>query len=351
LASSGLLAAKHVLLGGGAGTAPTSDSALDDGATTANTLTYTGSGGFALTGGPLAVGSSPPTVTGTGIIGLGETTGQACASGADCIIANSSAHQALLSNNNATAVPIAVTPAATTANNIPVYSGTAGSVLGTGITPGTGVATALAAGVSGSGAICLASGSACGSGSSPAFSALTSATNTTAAMLVGTGASLGPTGSGTVSANQINGTATSGLATGILKNTTSTGVPSIAVSGTDYAAPCTTTATTGASATLSTCFTVNQEATAGTAITYTLPTAASGLQYCIDNGNGGSANTGTLELLTSASGQFIVFTDGTLSATGGYVISGGAARDGACVYGIDSTHWMFLPHAGSWAKH
>jgi hypothetical protein len=39
---------------------------------------------------------------------------------------------------------------------------------------------------------------------------------------------------------KINGTALSGLATGLLKNTTSTGVPSIAVAGTDYAAPAST---------------------------------------------------------------------------------------------------------------
>ena len=70
-----------------------------------------------------------------------------------------------------------------------------------------------------------------------------------------------------------------------------------------------------------------------------------------DNSNGGAANTGILTLATSASGQFMVFTDGTLTATGGNVTSGGAARDGACVYGIDTTHWMFLPHSGSWTKH
>ncbi len=117
-------------------------------------------------------------------------------------------------------------------------------------------------------------------------------------------------------------------------------------------AVCTTTITTGTTATLSTCFTVNQEATAGTGVTYTLPTAASGLQFCIDSGwNGSAANTGVLTLATSASGQFMVFTDGTLTATGGNVTSGGAARDGACVYGIDSTHWMFLPHSGVWTKH
>lgn len=117
-------------------------------------------------------------------------------------------------------------------------------------------------------------------------------------------------------------------------------------------APCTTTITTGASATLSTCFTVNQHATAATAITYTLPTASSGAQFCADNGyNGSAADTGTVEFLTSAAGQYLVWTDGTLSASGGYGISAGAARDGACVYGVDSTHWMFLPHSGTWTKH
>jgi phage baseplate assembly protein gpV len=125
-----------------------------------------------------------------------------------------------------------------------------------------------------------------------------------------------------------------------------------ATAGTDYSTPCATTITTGTSGSLSTCFTVNQEATAGTGVTYTLPTAAQGLQYCIDNGyNGSAADTGILTFATSASGQFMVFTDGTLTATGGNVTSGGAARDGACVYGIDSTHWMFLPHAGTWTKH
>ena len=93
--------------------------------------------------GSISAGSGAPAITGTGIIGLGESTGQGCASGADCFIANSATHQMDLSNNNATAVPVAVTPATTTTNNIPVYSGTAGSTLGTGITPASGVATFL----------------------------------------------------------------------------------------------------------------------------------------------------------------------------------------------------------------
>lgn len=51
------------------------------------------------------------------------------------------------------------------------------------------------------------SGAGCGSGGSNAFSALTSSTNTTAAMVVGTGSSLSYSGTGTLNANQITGLA------------------------------------------------------------------------------------------------------------------------------------------------
>jgi hypothetical protein len=96
----------------------------------------------------------------------------------------------------------------------------------------------------------------------------------------------------------------------------------------------------------------NEHATAGTAITGTLPTAAAGLQYCVANAyNGSAANTGVLTVATSASGQFIIFTDGTLSATGGNITSGGAAGDAACLVGVDSTHWYLYVQAGAWTKH
>lgn len=96
----------------------------------------------------------------------------------------------------------------------------------------------------------------------------------------------------------------------------------------------------------------NENATAATAIVYTLPTAAKGKQFCFSNAyNGSAADTGTLELLTSASGQFIIFTDGTLSATGGYVVSGGAAADAACMVGVDATHWALYVQRGTWTKH
>lgn len=60
------------------------------------------------------------------------------------------------------------------------------------------------------------------SSGSTAFSALTSSTNTTAAMLVGTEASLGPTGTGTITANLVpaSGSATCGVNGCVVMNTT-----------------------------------------------------------------------------------------------------------------------------------
>jgi hypothetical protein len=121
--------------------------------------------------------------------------------------------------------------------------------------------------------------------------------------------------------------------------------------------------TTGASCTIGTTsgctavaynsgYVFNEDATAGAAITYTLPTAAAGKQYCFGNAYNGSApDTGTLALQTSAAGQYIIYTDGTLSASDGYVISAGAAADFACLVGVDATHWMFRPSEGAWARH
>jgi len=106
------------------------------------------------------------------------------------------------------------------------------------------------------------------------------------------------------------------------------------------------------STTLNSAFYYNQNATAATAMTFNLPTAAVGKQFCIANSNNGSAaNTGILTIATSATGQFIIFTDGTLSATGGNVTSGGAAADAACVVGVDSTHWQLYTQVGTWTKH
>jgi len=68
---------------------------------------------------------------------------------------------------------------------------------------------------------------------------------------------------------KINGTSLSGLATGLLKNTTGTGVPTIATAGTDYQLPITLTTTGSGVATLS-LNTLNIPN-----VSYTLPTATS----------------------------------------------------------------------------
>lgn len=97
-------------------------------------------------------------------------------------------------------------------------------------------------------------------------------------------------------------------------------------------------------------FYFNQHATAATAITYNLPTAAAGKQFCFANSNNGAANTGALTIATSAAGQYIIYTDGTLSASGGNIASGGAAGDAACMVGVDSTHWIAYVQRGTWTK-
>jgi hypothetical protein len=91
------------------------------------------------------------------------------------------------------------------------------------------------------------------------------ATVTTNANLTGDVTSIG----NAATVVKINGTSLSGLATGILKNTTSTGVPTIAAAGTDYQAPITLTTTGSGVATLSS-NTLNIPN-----VSYTLPTATS----------------------------------------------------------------------------
>jgi hypothetical protein len=100
--SSALLAANHVLLGGGAGTAPSSDANLDDGATTANTLTYAGSAGIAASSGPVTAGAAASECTaGTagGICGA-EGTDATPASAIGFLDFNSADHAGHWNSNN-----------------------------------------------------------------------------------------------------------------------------------------------------------------------------------------------------------------------------------------------------------
>ena len=78
------------------------------------------------------------------------------------------------------------------------------------------------------------------------------------------------TGATALTVVRINGTLLSGLATGILKNTTGTGIPTIAVAGTDYLTPA------GSAASLTNFPTLNQSTT-GNAATATLATTANNI--------------------------------------------------------------------------
>jgi hypothetical protein len=91
-------------------------------------------------------------------------------------------------------VVLATSPTLTTPN---IGAATASGLTLSGITGSTQCIHVNSSGVA------SGTGSDCGSGGSTAFSALTGSTNTTAAMLVGTGASLAPTGSGTITASSL----------------------------------------------------------------------------------------------------------------------------------------------------
>lgn len=178
----------------------------------------------------------------------------------------------------------------------------------------------------GAGTLCLTSlnGAAplfgsCAGSAATAFSAITGSTNSSAAMVVGSGATLAPTSAtaGVISANQINGTSMAGLATGILKNTTTTGVPSIAVANTDYlpvASPTFTGTLTGAAGSFSTTLLVTGHTTFE-GVTSTGATGTGNLVY------GTSPTFVTPALGTPASG--------TLTNATGLPISSGVSGLGA----------------------
>jgi hypothetical protein len=110
--------------------------------------------------------------------------------------------------------------------------------------------------------------------------------------------------------------------------------------------------TTGTSAALGNAYNsgyvFNQSATATAAVTYSLPGASPGDQYCVGNSDAnGVADRGIIRVNTSGSGQYIHL-NGSRSASGGYVTSGGAAGDKACFVGITGTDWEFYPQWGNW---
>lgn len=145
---------------------------------------------------------------------------------------------------------------------------------------------------------------------STGFSAILSGTNSTSNMLVGTGASLGPTGSGTVNANHVNGASipTSASCTG-----TNSGGQLIAVScGSGTADP---GAYHAVSFSATPTFT-GSSATAGTVDTFVLGQL--------------SANVTSVTLATLTPGQKIVTDIQQASSGGPYTVTWGGSFLGAC---------------------
>jgi len=159
------------------------------------------------------------------------------------------------------------------------------AALATGIlknTTSTGVPTIAAAGTD----YLAPNGSAAALTNFPTLNQNTTGTAASAASF--TGSLVGDvTGSqGATVVGKINGTSLAGLTTGILKNTTTTGVPTIAVAGTDYLTP------TGSAASLTNFPTLNQNTT-GTAANVTGTVAAA-------NGGTGLSSITTNNLMYGA---------------------------------------------------
>lgn len=369
------------------------DSTLSDNGTT---LAYTGTGGITSSG-PLALGSSPPTACGSisGCLAMNEGSSAGTPTSAeDYMRGDSSTHSFACSLNDGSEsacnplIPSSATsghlvawgtwPAQTDSGIVDTASGFNTVIQGlTGCNTSGYVYTPQAAdcvALSGSGPTVEVNGSSSGLTSTVNFNSTTPAAgsnNQNLTLQVSTdnvSIEVPQATTGQAGVVELAGALAGTYTSPALANATScTNQVVTAISSSTAAGTCTslteaympvvnTVVDTSATVTVSTTnaaeFHFNENSTAATAITYDLPTAAAGKQFCFSNAyNGSGANTGTLTLQTSAAGQYIIFTDGTLSASDGYVISAGAARDSSCVVGVDSTHWALYTQSGTWTKH
>ena len=238
---------------------------------------------------------------------------------------------------NATGLPAAAMPgltgdvtssAGSVATTVVKINGTTLSGLATGIlknTTATGVPSIAVAGtdysVATNGTIGQALTSNGTGGFSTALTLATVATSGSASDLASgtlsaarlpalTGDATSSVGSAATTVVKINGIALSGLATGILKNTTATGVPSIAVAGTDYSVA--TNGTNGQALT--------SNGTGGFGTALTLATVAT-------SGSASDLTAGTLAAARGGAGTL----SGILKANGAGVVSAAAAGTDYCV--------------------
>jgi hypothetical protein len=214
----------------------------------------------------------------TGVTATGNATGCAAIGGSGVTFPSG-----VLYGANSTAAPTAATsaqlagalntsPSTTLATAlIPTLNqnttGSAGSVAAANLT-----GSALPAGVTTASGLTTVAGGTLGTAAFTASSAYdaagAAATAQTNAEAAFTGDVTKTAGSFATTVTKLNGTLLSGLATGILKNTTSTGVPTIAAAGSDYQAPITLTTTGSSGAATFSSNTLNIPQYAGSAQTY-----------------------------------------------------------------------------------
>jgi hypothetical protein len=184
------------------------------------------------------------------------------------------------------------------------------------------------------------------------------------------------TGSTALTVVKINGVLMSGLATGILKNTTSTGAPSIAVAGTDYVAPGGALGTPS-SGTLTNCTfpTLNQNTTgtaAGLSATLAVSSGGTGVTTSTGTGAGVHANSPTLITpdIGAATGTSLVLsgnltvngTTTTISSTtlavgdknivlaSASTTDAGADGGGITIKGLTDKTWNWVDSTDSWTS-
>jgi hypothetical protein len=139
-------------------------------------------------------------------------------------------------------------------------------------------------------------------------------------------------GATALTVKKINGVELSGLATGILKNTTTTGVPTIAVAGTDYLTP------TGSAASLTNFPTLNQNTT-GTAANVT------GTVAIANGGTGATTDAAAFDALSPMTTEGDVIYGGT-GGTGTRLAKGTAGQVLTMNSGATAPEWS-APSAGA----
>ena len=302
---------------------------------------------------PLAASQGPTNFSGSTTDQIVKVTQSGTGAGVIASTTSSSTSNAVLGAISGPGVAIFGQAYSTSAQAYGVQGNTA-STIGIGL---LGFATAMTGPTYGLKGYSSSTGGTGVRGLSTALTGATTGISSSVASPAGTAAAFNNTAGGKIISGQNNGVerfsvdgsgtlrASSLLGSGIVDGVAPVTVTTVSSCTVGAALGCATTAYNSG-------YTFNEAATAGQAVTYTLPTPEAGKQYCFSNAyNGSAADTGALTIQTSASGQYIIFTDGTLSATGGYVSSGGAAADAACVVAVDSIYWMLYVERGTWTKH